>query len=243
MAQEDEAEKLDWEATFNSTSDLFMVLDKDFRIKRANRATLEFFWRPAEQVIGQHCYELMHGTEEPADGCPLVKLKKSLKHEEAELFLPNRNRWVFVSVDPILDRRGALVGVVHCVRDITERKRIEEALRVSEVQKATILAAIPDLMFQIDSDGVFLSYKAAAADLYIPPEKFLGIKVNDVLPEPLASRTMDNMRQTLKDGKMKTYTYKLPVGGREREFEARMLACGKKEVFTIIRELGAGNNS
>lgn len=119
-----------WQSTFDSTKELFMILDKDFRIIRANRVTSEFLGMPFSKIIGNYCFKLIHGTDEPYPECPLAKLKKSLKHEEGEILIKERNIWLSVSVDPIFDDKGEFIQAVHIIEDITERKRTEATLKL-----------------------------------------------------------------------------------------------------------------
>ncbi len=121
-----------WQTTFDSVRDLVMLLDEEFRIVRANDATAAFFDLPLDGILGKHCYTLMHGTPEPFEGCPFSRATETGQHEEAEIHHETTNRWFLVSVDPMLDDRGNMKGVVHTVKDITERKKAEAALQESE---------------------------------------------------------------------------------------------------------------
>lgn len=59
--------------------------------------------------------------------------------------------------------------------EIVERQRAEEALRSSLATNRALINAIPDLMFRISSDGVFVNFKAAKNDnLLLPSSEFLG---------------------------------------------------------------------
>ena len=50
-----------WQDTFDAIEDAVMILDKDFRVVRANQAMNKAF--AGAKVLGAHCYELFHGTE------------------------------------------------------------------------------------------------------------------------------------------------------------------------------------
>ena len=125
-----------WQATFDAVRDLVLLLDKDFRILRANHAAAEFLGLPFDKIVGGHCYDLIHGTSTPPAECPLAKMRRSRRHEEAEVLARKGGPWWSVSVDPLFDPSGELTQVVHVARDITDRKRAEEALRRSEAYLA-----------------------------------------------------------------------------------------------------------
>jgi len=134
MATEDKLKQIaeEWQATFDAITDLVMFLDEEFRIVRVNKSALGFLGLPYQKVIGKHCYQLMHGMDKPPQFCPLTKTLQSKRHEVDEFLDPKNNRWLLVSVDPIIDGDGKITGVVHIVKDITERKGWEEALMESE---------------------------------------------------------------------------------------------------------------
>jgi len=115
-----------WQATFDAVQDLVLLLDKDFRVLRANHAAAEFLGLPFDKIVGGHCYDLTHGTSTPPAECPLAKMRQSRRHEEAELLARKGGPWLSVSVDPLFDPSGELTQVVHVARDITDRKRAEE---------------------------------------------------------------------------------------------------------------------
>ena len=125
-----------WQATFDAVQDLVLLLDKDFRILRANRAAAEFLGLPFDKIVGGHCFNLIHGMSTPPAECPLAKMRQSRGHEEEEVLAREGGPWLSVSVDPLFDPSGELTHVVHVARDITERKRAEDALRRSEARLA-----------------------------------------------------------------------------------------------------------
>ena len=130
-----------WQATFDAVHDLVLLLDKDFRILRANRAAAEFLGLPFDKIVGGRCYDLIHGTSTPPAECPLAKTRQSRRHEEAEVLAAKGGPWFSISVDPVFDPGGELTQVVHVARDITERKRAEqerERLRQLEADLAHI---------------------------------------------------------------------------------------------------------
>ncbi len=135
MKQAEETERRareTWERTFDSVPDLIAILDRDHRIVRANRAMAERLGMTAEECIGKHCYQCVHGTDAPPGICPHTLTLADGKGHVAEIQEPHLSRDFLVSTTPLTDENGEMFGTVHVARDITERKKMENALRKSE---------------------------------------------------------------------------------------------------------------
>lgn len=136
------------------------------------------------------------------------------------------------------EEKNILIFVSNQVAMAIERKGAEAKLRRSEQKNRAVLSAMPDLMFRLDRDGVFLDYKAEKdSDLLMKPEMFLGRKVVDVLPPQLAELTMANIRRTLKTRSLQVYEYEVNINGQLQYDEARCVLCGQDEVLVVIRNI------
>ena len=120
-----------WQSTFDAIEDLVAIIDKDYRVVRANQTMDKFF--DGAKVLDAHCYELFHGTEEAIPSCPTYQTFRSGEATHAELCEQHLGgHWFDVFAYPIKDKDGTVQQVVHIVRDITERKKAEEELQASE---------------------------------------------------------------------------------------------------------------
>lgn len=118
--------KEDWEKTFDAVQDLIVLLDRDHRVIRANKAMAERLGMTPEECIGLPCYSAVHGTDEPPLFCPhSVLLEDGLEHT-MEVHEDNLGGDFIVSVSPIHDSNSKLIGSVHVAHDITGRKKAEE---------------------------------------------------------------------------------------------------------------------
>lgn len=121
--------KKDWEVTFDSISDLISIHDNDFNLLQCNKAFARKLNTTPDDLIGKKCHEIIHETDMPCQTCVFVKCKESLKPETEELESLYLGGSFQITCFPRIDDTGSLNGIVHIVKDITERKHAEEELK------------------------------------------------------------------------------------------------------------------
>lgn len=146
----------EWQTTFDAMTDLVAVLDRDRRIVRCNQAMADFLGMTTGEICGRKCNELMHGTCGVPCECPFSKANQSRKRES--MLLPLGERMMEVVVDPIFTADRQVSGVVHLVQDITERKRMEEALKREKSFSDAIIASLPGVFGVAATDGTLLRW-------------------------------------------------------------------------------------
>ena len=146
----------EWERTFNAVPDLIFLLDTEHRIIRANTVVLNRLGRNWSGVIGAHCYEVMHGLSQPPPYCPHSKLLADGKPHTDEIFEQGLNAIIEVTVSPLRNKTGALIGSVHVARDITQRKQMEYQLVESEKRYRELVDRASDVLYQTDANGFFV---------------------------------------------------------------------------------------
>ncbi len=139
--------KKEWERTFDAVKDLIMILDKDHRVVRINRAMKNKFDMDYDKVIGKKCYELFHGADEPPPDCPHTMALKTFEPSSSELYAEKLECWLDVAVSPMFDSHGKLMGTVHAARDITEKKQEEQRrqatdMRIKQAQRMEALGTL-----------------------------------------------------------------------------------------------------
>jgi len=121
-----EAEQL-WSQTFEAMSDAVWLLDLDGKMLKFNSASEKITGIPRSEMDGCLCYELMHGCKLRPEDCPYLRMKQSLSHES--WVFQSGAHWFEVTVDPLRNGEGKIVGSVHITKDISERKRSEDRIR------------------------------------------------------------------------------------------------------------------
>jgi PAS domain S-box-containing protein len=117
-------------------------------------------------------------------------------------------------------------------------KRFEESLLKSEQYARALLGAIPDLIFRVDSNGVYLDYKGATDELYYQAAPIVGKNNRDLAPPDFADMIQEKINLTLEQRTMVLFEYQLPIPGMGlRDFEARMVPSGIDEVTAISRDI------
>ena len=119
-----------------------------------------------------------------------------------------------------------------------EHHRSQEALRQSEERNRAILRAIPDWMFIMSSDGVFLDYHVKNPEaLLMPPEAFLGKSMHEVLPSWLAEGHQRAFERALATNEPERFEYSLEEHHERRFYEVCIVPCDSDRLLSIVRDI------
>jgi PAS domain S-box-containing protein len=127
--------KLEWEDTFDTITDMITIQDREFNIIRANRSAETILGLPPLEVTRPKCYTHYHGSDCPPANCPSCECIETETPSSFEIFEPHLDMFLEIRAMPRFDNNNHLIGLIHVVRDITERKRVEEALQRTEQMK------------------------------------------------------------------------------------------------------------
>ncbi len=106
-----------------------------------------------------------------------------------------------------------------------EQRLAIQALHQSEERNRAILRAIPDWMFLLSADGVFLDYHAKDPDkLLAPPSVFLGKTMLEIMPPGIAEALTRACARALESDQPETLEYTIGSDDEERFYEAP--SCG-----------------
>lgn len=144
--------------------DATFAIDREGMVIAWNRAMEEMTGVMAEDMMGKGNYEYslpfynerrpmlidlaLTGDETIADRYPTISRKGSFLYS-SEIFLPHfyqgRGGYFWFTSCPFFDHDGNITGAIECIRDITDRKRVEEAL---EKHLVALTRTIPGVVYQ-----------------------------------------------------------------------------------------------
>ena len=110
-------------------------------------------------------------------------------HETVRLTRDGRRVRVSLSISPIRDANGSIIGIASISRDITALRKVEDALRESEARFRGVWENTRDAISLSDPAGIVLAANPAYAELYgFPPEITIGLPFSIIFPEPDRAR-------------------------------------------------------
>ena len=155
-------------AIVESSDDAIISKDLNGLILSWNRGAQRLFGYTAEEMIGQSVQRLIptdRFDEEPRileqirQGQPIDHYETVRQRKDGSLV------HISLTVSPLKDGRGRIVGASKIARDITERKQAERHL-------AHLVEALPAAVFTTNADGLITHYNQAAIDLWgCPPTR------------------------------------------------------------------------
>jgi len=211
--------KSEWERTFNAVPDMIAIIDNNYRILRVNKTMADRLGITPYDATGRLCYELIHHLGSPLGTCPHTQMISDEESHKQIIHDTTLNADFLVTVSPIRNASGNLTASVHVMHDITDQIRADKALADSEARYRSIVETTPNLIWEINPEGVFV---------YISPqsEALLGYR-----PEDMVKRSIFDMvprekhtgiREVLSRHSKEPGIYTLEVETRNKTTNARI---------------------
>ncbi|OAN58688.1 MULTISPECIES: PAS domain S-box protein [Sphingobium] len=206
-------------------------------------------WSEVE-VVGVHC-AIFYPTDAVDAGKPAQDLARAqdlgkFEEDDWRVRKDGSEFLAHVSITALRNEDGTLRGFGKVVRDATEERAAESALKANAMHLRSILATVPDAMIVIDEEGSIISFSAAAEKLFGYAEaEVTGSNVSRLMPSPDKDRHDGYLRRYLETGERRIIGIGRMVLACRRdgstfpmELSVGEAVSGKQRVFTgFIRDL------
>ncbi|MEP0548900.1 MAG: PAS domain S-box protein [Rhodothermales bacterium] len=142
---------------------------------------------------------------------------------------------VLLRVSMIRDGCGRALGLVGVHTDVTEQKRIEQALHWSEARNRAFVEALPDLVILFSPDGIVRDVQAPSGSPFLIPDSAVGRPVRAVLPPDLAAQLEKGLAAALASGVLHTDYVTNEVEGHMYEF--RVVRIDDDGLLGVLRDV------
>ncbi len=127
---------------FEQTPGAIFILDKEFRFEYANPSFELLSGYSKNEIIGRTVKDLFYGEEIHESRREVVEAMLKGDKWHGELLTHNKNGntyWANTIAAPFKDENGAVEGYIMIQQDVTEKKKVENALRESEIKYKTLV--------------------------------------------------------------------------------------------------------
>ena len=240
------------ENIFSTVGDGLYVTDELGYIIKANPALARMLGYGQQELIGLHFVEFTTRAADSGSGAVPELMEQLLSRGSIENYeAPWRKKdgspvQVELNVRLLKNKVGAMIGAVSAVRDITQRKLSEAALRESERPFRTITDSTFDAIITINSSGLISFWNSGACRIFgYQTDGVLGKPVAMLVPERLQQQDAFRMREALQDdpslltGKTLEQTYRRK-DGTEFAGELSLAALymgGEMSVSAVVRDI------
>ncbi len=190
--------KLFLEKTFDSLNEAIFIVESGTRkILDCNSCCETMFGYSREEMVGATT-SFLHISEEMSQlfGHEMQQAYAEKGSFETTFIMKRKDGTAFASEHsvtpvPILDDTGVIARHVCVVRDVSERKRAEDALRKSEAQFHSLVETSQDLIWQCDTEGRYTYLNLAWEHLFgYELDEMLGKKYSDFQSPEHAERDL-----------------------------------------------------
>jgi PAS domain S-box-containing protein len=198
------------------------MLDLEGRVTSWNSGAERIKQFTAAEILGRHVREFYTEDErlngEPERNLEAVRREGRFEAEAWRVRKDGSKFWASVVVDPVRNERGQLLGYAKITRDISERRRAEQAISDAGMRVNTVVQTAVDGVIWIEADGRIQMFNPACEKLFgYSAEEVSGQNVKMLMPAPYREehdRYLDNFHRT---GQKKIIGIGREVVGRRKD--------------------------
>lgn len=213
---------------------------EDGKIFYANPAIVQIFgYDSVDELLTKNVNEFYLNPNEREED--LNSMRDSNGYIQRELKLKRKDGksiWVRDNGKATFDDQGKLIFFDGVIENITEQKEATEALEESESSLKVMLNAIPDLLFKINREGIYLDfYSPRIEDIQISKERIIGHSIQEFFDPNYSQQIFSAINRCLATSTPQTIEYTTLMDGNLNYYEARIVPASDNEVLSLARNI------
>jgi PAS domain S-box-containing protein len=138
-------------------------------------------------------------------------------------------RWYIVGALALVAVQGVTIAAL-----VVQRSRRREV----EARNSAMLHAMPDAMLLLTRDGMFVDYHTSdKSRIEAKPDEFCGRHLREVFPREVAAAFEERFVRLVSGQVPARLEYALQTSDGERQYEARIAACGDHHLLAVVRDI------
>jgi PAS domain S-box-containing protein len=196
--------KSEWETTFDSMSDGIFIFDRAGLLRRVNIAGAAMEASRPRELLGRKCCDILR-TSSDNTTCVVESAIEEGRSVTIEITPDRLHRPILVSIEPVMDKSGAVTAAVCTARDLSELRKVQAVAREHQSLLTNILESARESIYAVDVDGRFKWCNSATLlALGLKREDFIGRHLVDLVYEADRDNTSQKLGLALL-GQAQTY--------------------------------------
>lgn len=231
----------DFKTLAENSPDIIVRLDKNLRFIYANSTIKIPTGISAQTFIGARLPDMISDEYSIALWTEQINLvfekKKPIIIQSKYKSPHNRLFFYDARVVPEFSADGTIQQVLCTIRNITDLKETEQALRKSQDRNQYLLNCLPDVLFMFNEKGIIRDYQSSHKELLtFAPEYFFDKSIFQLLPD-VSPPILHHMEQALHSNKIQLFQFQVEIEKNIHFFDGRLIANSSTEFILICRDV------
>ena len=207
------------------TDNAVLITDKEGRTEWVNKAFETTTGYTLDEIRGEKVLEIIQGSDRKKGKLSKIiqamSQQKSIETNVEYYSKSGKSYWAWLQVQPVFNEKGELTQFISIHKDISARKKIEDALKVNVKQTRLIIDTALDAYVFINSKGEVVLWNKQAVKMFgYSNNEALGKKISDlIIPEQMRQSHLTGMKRYMDSGTGPMMNRRIEITGQRKNGE------------------------